>query len=153
MTQLRARAATTNITPDRPMPNYYGGSFEREPDSDLLCHAVCLECGETYAALVSLDATFIDRALVLAIREHCELTTGVPAENIAIAATHTHAAPPLDVSFLAGRLPDPLYQELVARRVVEAVSAAKGDLQVACLLAGRCATAGIEHCRRLAASR
>ncbi len=149
MSGLRVGAATTNITPDRAMPNYYGGSFERDPDSDLLCHAICLECGDTRAALVSLDATFIDRSLVLVMREQCEVATGIPGRNICIATTHTHAAPPLDVSFLAGSPANPLYQDLVAQRVVEAVSAAKEGLRGARLFAGTCPTPGIEHCRRL----
>ena len=149
MSSLRAGAATTNITPDRPLPNYYGASFERDPDSDLLCHALCLECGDTRGALVSLDATFIDRSLVLVIREQCEVATGVPGANICIAATHTHVAPPLDVSFLAGSPADPLYRDMVAQRTLQAVTAAANALENAALFAGTCPTPGIEHCRRL----
>jgi len=100
---LQVGAASADITPDSGLPHYYGGSLERVPGLDLSCHAVCMTCGDSQAALVSVDATFLDRALVLLMRERAELACGVPAGNICIAATTlTAPAGPADSVSEAG---------------------------------------------------
>ena len=146
---LLVGAATTSITPERDLPNYYGSVLGRgEGDADLLCHAVTVSDGDTEVAIVSCDATMVDRPLVLRIREEAQRRTGIPAANMLIAATHTHAAPAPCPSFLAGALPDPLYLDLLAERAVAAVQEAWRRRRQAQGSAGVCATPGFEYNRR-----
>lgn len=144
-----AGAAITNLTPDRELPHYYGRIMKlAKDDSDLLCHAVVFSDGRTQAAIVSCDATFVHRPLVLRIREEIQRQSGIPGSAVMIAATHTHASPATGSSFLAGALPDSEYLDLFTERVVRAVLEAKAALRPATLAAGKCPTPGFEFNRR-----
>ncbi|MBC8872953.1 MAG: hypothetical protein H8E44_26255 [Planctomycetes bacterium] len=144
-----AGAAITNLTPDRELPHYYGKMMKpAKGDSDLLCHAVVFSDGRTQAAIVSCDATFVHRPLVLKIREEVQRQSGIPGPAVLIAATHTHASPATGPSFLAGALPDPEYLDFFTERVVRAVLEAKAALRPATLAAGKCPTPGFEFNRR-----
>ena len=141
---------TVNITPERPTPGYYGTVFRRgEGDSDILAHAVVMTDGDDIGALVSLDVTAIDRATVLAIRELCELKTGIPGRNICVAANHAHSATHAAGMFLYGSQPEPLYVDFLVRRTVEAIVEAKRKLRPARFVAGNARSPGFEFNRRL----
>ena len=141
---------TVNITPPHPMPAYNGVVYSRgEGDSDLLCHAVVFTDGNDIGAIVSLDITAISHANVLAIRELCELRTGIPAQNICIAANHNHQAPHAAGMFLYGAKPDPLYVDFLITQTVEAISEAKRKLRPARYVAGNARSPGFEFNRRL----
>ena len=141
---------TVNITPPHPMPAYNGVVYSRgEGDSDLLCHAVVFTDGNDIGAIVSLDITAISHANVLAIRELCELRTGIPAQNICIAANHNHYAPHAAGMFLYGVKPDPLYVDFLITQTVEAISEAKRKLRPARYVAGNARDPGFAFNRRL----
>jgi hypothetical protein len=147
---FRAGAATADITPDRPLPNYNDSLLEVAPQtSRLCCHAVVFSSGETAGAIVSIDVTFVDRALLLAIREECERKTGVRGSNILIAATHTHAAPASCPSFLSGALPDPSFVHHLIDAVTATVERACGNMRPSLIQSTTCPTAGFERNRRL----
>lgn len=148
MRELLAGGASRDITPDSGLLQYNGPLLEPGDGAPLTVNALCVQCGETAAALVSVDTLFVDRAQVLQMREECELATGIPGANVCIAATHTHSSPPLGATFLAGEAADPLYVDSVIFAVREAVLAAHESQRPASLYAGSCPTPGIEHCRR-----
>ena len=148
--KFRAGAAMVDITPKGALVNYNWGPLTVDPDaSPLRCHAVAFEDGQTKGAILSIDATFIDRALVLTIRDACERATGIPGRNILVAATHTHAAPAPCVSFLSGALPEPTYVDQLVEGAVEAVIMARGDLRPSFIQAINCSSPGFEKNRRL----
>lgn len=91
------------------MMGFYGFEFSRNEseDSDVLAHAVVSDDGRTEAALVSLDVTFADRGVVLAIREHYQLKCGILTGNVFVAANHVHSAPHTAPMFPFGVPPDP----------------------------------------------
>ena len=146
---LRAGGAIANITPDRDLPNYNGAVHSRgDGDSDLLCHVIVIDDGYTPVVLVSCDATFVDRALLLRIRDACQRRTGIPGEHVMVAANHVHDCPATGVSFLSGALPDSLYLDFLIDRVAEAVTRAQACAQPACMVAGSTRTTGFEANRR-----
>ena len=148
--KFRAGAAMTDITPRKMLKNYNGAALDYDPEaSPLRCHAVAFEDAEHKGAILSIDATFIDRALSLVIRDACERSTGIPAANILVAATHTHAAPAPCPSFLSGVLPDPLYVDQLVSGAVDAVTTARGDLRASFIKAANCSSPGFERNRRL----
>jgi len=55
--------------------------------------AAAFQCGDTAAVLVSLDLLFVSRGWGTKVREAIEQETGVPFDNILVAATHTHSGP------------------------------------------------------------
>ena len=147
--KFRAGGAMGDLTPDRELPNYNGRVIgPGENNCPLRCHAVVFDDGSRQGALVSCDATFIDRILLLRIRDACTRATGIPGNWITVAATHTHAAPATCPSFLSGALPDPLYLDFFVQRTVEAIAQAQQDLRPAVLVAGTCPTPGGEFNRR-----
>ena len=148
--EFRAGAATTDITPDRPLPNYNNSLCQRDASaSPLCCQAVVFDDGETAGAIVSIDVTFVDRPLLFAIRDKCQQTTGVASSNILIGATHTHAAPASCPSFLSGALPDPSFVDALIDRVAVTVKTARDQMRPAQILPATCPTPGYERNRRL----
>ena len=128
-----------DLTPDRVLPNYNGKPMGPDPEaSPLRCHAVAFEDGRIQGAIVSCDATFIDRGLLLTVRDACARATGIPEAHVMVAATHTHAAPAVCPSFLTGALPDPLYVDFFVAQTVRAVVQARANLREAVLVSGVC---------------
>lgn len=143
---------TVNITPPRPTQSYPGKVLRKaEPseDSDILCHAVVFTDGDDIGAIVSIDVTAIDRPTVLAIRELCELRTGIPGRNVLVASNHNHNAPHAAGLFLEGVPPDPLYVDFLVTQTVNSISEAKRKLRPARYVAGNAPEPGFEHNRRL----
>jgi hypothetical protein len=125
-------------------------TFRRgQEDSDVLAHAVVFTDGEEIGAIVSVDVTMIDRPTALAIKELCELRTGITQRNIFIAANHAHSAPHAAGAFQHGSPPDPLYVDFLIARIVEAVVEAKRKMRPAQFVAGNAPTKGLVFNRRL----
>jgi len=149
-TAFRAGGGMTDLTPDRVLPNYNGAPVKPDPEAcPLRCHAVAFDDGETQGAIVSCDTTFVDRTLLLAIRDACARATGLPAAHVMLGATHSHAAPATCPSFLSGALPDPLYVDFFVEQIVTAVRQAWENLTPAVLVSGTCPAPGFEFNRRL----
>lgn len=118
-------------------------------DSALLAHAVVFTDGNEMAAVVACDLTSISRSHFLAIRELASLRSGIPEKNIRIAANHVHTAPWLTPGFLInGPSPDPVYAEMAADWIADAVSEARRKLQPARFAAGQAKGAGVSFNRR-----
>jgi hypothetical protein len=95
---MRAGVAKVCITP--PVGAWQGGYGARDRPSegvhdDLFVRALVLESeedGGTRGAIVSVDVVTLTHELAEGARRRAGETTGIPAGNIALCASHTHGA-------------------------------------------------------------
>ncbi len=132
--ELRAGAATSNITPEIGLPII--GGFVPYPSENIHdeLHARCLvlDDGQTQLAIVVCDLLGFHRAVSEEARRLIQEKTGIPLEHVFISATHTHSA----ASALGNRNePDAVeldeYQQFVARRIADGVVRARHLLRPA----------------------
>jgi neutral ceramidase len=93
---LRAGVAKVDITPTKVAGIETVGhrrivSGLRDP---LRAGVLLLDDGETKAAIVTMDLINVYDLMVRLVREEVETTTGVPAANIMVTASHNHSGPP-----------------------------------------------------------
>ncbi|MDR1454219.1 MAG: neutral/alkaline non-lysosomal ceramidase N-terminal domain-containing protein [Tannerella sp.] len=115
MTAFRAGAAKVDMTP---AADALPQGFSRIVDN-LFCRAIVIENGETGAALISVDWGMVSNDTHDKWTRQIEETTGIPAKNIFISPSHTHAAPFGEVL------------EGANASVIEAVKKAKANMQPA----------------------
>ena len=131
---FRAGAATSNITPFLGT-DLIGGFLPRGSThihDELHARCVVLDDGETKLAIVIIDNVKFPTEIHLPTKELIEKTTGLPPQNVLIAATHTHSAPSLrGTNYL--KLNEPLddYQKFVIRRIADGVRRAISHLEPA----------------------
>jgi hypothetical protein len=137
---LQAGAARVKITPDN-LPYLAGYAANRraqEIHDDVYASAVVIQAGNTKLAIVSCDLIGLLRPAVQEIRSK---VTSVPAENIIIAATHTHSGP--DSIGLWGQPEqgisgvDKEWYAQMKQKVAQAIEEAAKNLQPAVLRVGR----------------
>jgi neutral ceramidase len=127
LAELRAGAATSNITP--PLGGDIVGGFlpitAEQIHDELHARCLVLDDGDTKLAIVVLDLLGIHRSVSDSARQEIERRLSIPKENILISATHTHSA----VSVLGSsrysvqqELDD--YQRFVVSRIVDGVQRA-----------------------------
>jgi hypothetical protein len=143
---MLAGAAEVVITP--PIGTHLDGYGTRETGStgvhdDLHARALVIDDGVTQAAVVSCDLIGVDRRLVARVRELAAQATGIRAEHILVAATHTHAGP----AGLRADLDEPL-TEITARLVAGAIDSAHRRKRPAVLKAGRGSVDTVSQNRR-----
>ena len=128
---LYAGAAKVAITP--PLGTIINGDhtmhYARKIHDPLFARALVLRSAETTIALVVVDICVMDRALLDAVKSDLSHRAGLPAQNILIASTHTHAAGSV-VSLLLSPADLP-YRQKLPSLLVEAVVAAMNKLQPA----------------------
>ncbi|MCC6510269.1 MAG: hypothetical protein IT423_14285 [Pirellulaceae bacterium] len=92
---LKAGMAETDITPPNgfPIAGYYHERLAEGTIDPLKAKALVWQQGDVLAAIVVCDLTAISRDLCEAVRRQASAQTGIPANAIAIAATHSHTAP------------------------------------------------------------
>ncbi len=136
---LYAGAATSDITPQDPVflygyphvPRLSTGVHDR-----LESAALFLQQEGQGVLFIANDLIFVGRQLSRDVRRRISLKTGVPAEAIALTATHTHSGP-VTVDGLSHHTDpvvpkaDPGYLQWVADRMVEAGCAAVRSAQPA----------------------
>ena len=92
--QLRAGAATSNITPE--LGSEIIGGFVPFPATHVHdeLHARCLvmDDGKTKLAIVVCDLLGMHRSLCVEARRLAQESSGILADNILICGTHTHSA-------------------------------------------------------------
>jgi len=143
---LLAGAAEIVITP--PVGTLLDGYGGRDGGcvgvhDDLHARALVADDGTTQCAIVSCELIGVDRRLVAAARERASEATGIPATNIMIAATHTHAGP-------AGlrRDLDEALTEVTARSIAGAIVAAHQAKRPAVLKVGEGSVDSVSQNRR-----
>jgi hypothetical protein len=90
---LTAGHAAAVITPPvgTPMEGYSArADVSQGVHDDLHARALVIDDGSTAVAIVSCDLIGVDRRLVAEARDRASQATGIPAEHILVAATHTH---------------------------------------------------------------
>jgi neutral ceramidase len=115
----------------------------RQPSA---ARAIVLRHGGTQAAIVSLDALYVDLAMTRRVQAQIEKQLGLPAANVRICATHTHSMPSFRHMRQWGAAPKGFGAE-VEKKIVEAVARAKEDLAPAELWVGQARTVGANHNR------
>jgi len=132
--QLRAGAATSNITPE--LGAEVVGGFLPFPATHVHdeLHARCLvlDDGNTKIALVVCDLLGLHRSLSVEARRLIEESSGIPASHVMISATHTHsAATALGPKRYSSDETLTDYQRFVARRIADGVKRAVNLLRPA----------------------
>ncbi len=92
---LQVGIATIDITPplDYRMSGYFHERCNTGTHDPLQAKAIVFEQGDTKAALVFCDIIAITLDVSKRTRQIASTRTGIPAEHIAIAATHSHTGP------------------------------------------------------------
>lgn len=131
---FRAGAATSNITPS--LGSDLIGGFNPRGSThihdDLHVRCLALDDGETKLAIALVDNVQFPREIHDAAKALINEATGLPKENILIAATHTHSAPSLrgpSYTVLGEPLDD--YQKFVIQRIADGVRRALNNLEPA----------------------
>jgi len=123
---LQAGFAEIDITP--PAGCELVGQFHRRVAErvrdPLAANALVLASGEQALAILSLDIIVFPEDRVARVRDTVAAATGIPADAILIAATHTHTGPPCNAKLIHEYDLDSPYQrtldEAAARAVIQA---------------------------------
>ena len=131
--EFRAGCAVRVVTPDPLLPVSGGAGLSKpthQKRGELTVRALVLENGGVRVAMVGADFLGFPSALGNKVRN---LVKDVPAENVLIAATHTHSAPDCyGFPDAAGRPGcDLKYLESVCARMAEAIGEAAATLRPA----------------------
>ena len=126
---LEAGAAAVDITPrDWPLPLI--GSFRYRPATGahdaLNSRALVLTDGTETVAIAIVDSCYIPRETLDEAKRQAQAETGIPADRMLIAATHTHTAPPPTPGVgLRGPEPAPSVQneERYSRQLIDGIAA------------------------------
>ncbi len=146
---FRAGAHAIDVSPPRLPVLINGGFLQGKADQvrDPL-HARCLvlDDGGTRLAIVVVDSCMMPRDLLDRAKGLASEKTGIPADQMLIAATHTHSAP--SAMGALGTAPDPSYVEFLPGRIAEGIARAAANLAPAQV--GWAVVDDLEHthCRR-----
>jgi hypothetical protein len=125
---LSVGAATSNITPALGV-SISGHMADRKATHihDEL-HARCLvfDNGHTRVAIAVCDSCMIPRDIFDQAKALAQEETGIPAEHMLMAATHTHSAATSTACFQSE--PDPEYRRFLARRIADGIRRAVNNL-------------------------
>jgi hypothetical protein len=130
---FRAGAATSNITP--PLGSPIVGGWDSPPSTnvhdELHARALVLDDGSTRLAIVLYDSVGIARGVYDEAKRMIHEQTGMPRENMLMAATHTHSASSArgNRDITSGPLDE--YQRFLAYRIRDAVLRAVNHLETA----------------------
>jgi len=152
MSALKVGLAEVDYAPDVGLPimghirQDYASMGVHDP---LYCKAAVFEDAPgNRLALVTMDICMLDRQKVAFFRRKVAQSTSIPAENILLAATHTHAGPATAAPY--GCPSSPAEQiETFLNRATQAVVRAAADVQPAALRIGRARERRVSFNRRL----
>ena len=137
---FQAGAASSNVTP--PLDERIVGGWNSPPAThihdELYARCLVLDDGRTKLVLVLVDSLGVAREVFDAAKESIHEKTGIPPQNMLMAATHTHSS-------ISARAPNkvktngPLsdYQSLLVRRISDGVRRAVNNLEPARIGWGR----------------
>ncbi len=130
--ELRAGAAIVDITPGKLPVLVSGGFLSRSADSvntPLNARSLVLDDGRERVAIVIVDSCAIPRRMIDEAKRLAAEQTGIRANRMLIAVTHTHSAPSCAGGL--GTDADPTYWPLLRGKLVEAIAAAAARLEPA----------------------
>ena len=137
---LDAGVGTVDITPTDPV--VLAGSPETLKSSSvgsrLYVRALVFAAGGQKLAIVTLDTLKYPVEHVVRARQQIERTTGIPASNVIICASHTHRGPLW-----------PYYKDALVTPIAEAVGRAVRDLTPCRLGTSKGKAEGVSECRRV----
>jgi putative membrane-bound dehydrogenase-like protein len=131
---LRVGAAAVNLQSDETMPlaGMLEARFTKEQEGELRAVAVVVEKpGAGKVAIVACDVLWVTRAIVDAAAAEIERSTGIPAANVLVNATHTHHAPGTAPAHAFGW--SEKFADEVRRGIVQSVQDANARLAEAAL--------------------
>lgn len=126
--QLLIGVSRRKLTPEIPC-QMAGFDARKSPakdvHDDLHARALVLDDGREQVALVSVEVIAVSAAFSASVRDAVEKTTGIPAKNVLLSATHTHCGPvTLNHFFNQGQPLDDAYLDQMAGQIVVAVEEA-----------------------------
>ena len=160
--QLHAGVAVTDITPSigYRMSGYFNERLSTGILNPLHAKALVLRQGATRVAMVFCDIIGLSPGVSKRAREQAQQETGIPVENILLAATHSHTGPLyhdalrdyLHEQAIAKQGKDPYeeqdYPALLVAGIVEAIRQADAGMQPVKLEAGVAQQQGLSFNRR-----
>ncbi len=137
---FNAGVGSVDITPNEPV--VLAGSPTPLKSSSvstrLYVRALVLSAGGQNVAIVTLDTLKYPVEQVVRARQQIEKTTGIPASNVIICASHTHRGPLW-----------PYYRDQLVTPIAEAVAIAVRDLTPCRLGTSKGKAEGVSECRRV----
>jgi hypothetical protein len=132
---LRAGAAAADITPREfpvNMPGGFNQNLAESAHDPLHARALVLDDGNIAIALVVVDNLGLAREVVDEAKARTAERCGIPADRILLAATHTHSAPPSNVTSDSAAA---AYRKLLIDGIVESIVGAHQALRPAAVAA------------------
>ncbi|MBM3883003.1 MAG: hypothetical protein FJ387_25345 [Verrucomicrobia bacterium] len=129
---FKAGAAVIDITPPALPVLVNGGMLSRsvgQVKTRIHARALVLSDGRERIAMVIADSCMMSRALLDEAKAIAAQQTGIRAERMLIAATHTHSAPA--AMGCLGTDPDPAYVPFLRAQLAGAIAAAQAKLEPA----------------------
>jgi neutral ceramidase len=131
---LKAGAAASNITPplDEPIVGGWGSPLATHIHDELYARCLVLDDGKTRLVFVILDSLGVSREVFDVAKGIIHEKTGIPIENMLMAATHTHSSINARGSSnvkTAEMFSD--YQRFIIRRIADGVRRALNNLEPA----------------------
>lgn len=105
---------------------YYPDLYSTELHDPLDVTALVLAWGETKVAIVSATVCLVHNQLADEIRAKIETKTGIRADNVILAATHTHTGPNTGGAFGWGDIDKSYCEEIFTPQILAAVEEAMG---------------------------
>lgn len=147
--ELRAGATVVDVTPEKWPVLVNGGMLQRLLDkvkTRVHARALVLSDGKSDAAIVVVDSCMMSRPFLDETKALVEAKTGIRADHLLISATHAHSAP-ASMGCL-GTEADPNYVPFLREKIVEAIAAAKANLEPARIGFGKADAADFTALRR-----
>ena len=123
---LLAGAAEVDISPPKLPVLSSGGFLERmgtQLRAPLFARGLVLNDSHTRIAIVVVDTLMMTREMLDTVKEKAAASTGIPASNMLISATHTHSAP--SVMGALGTGVDEDYAAFLPGKIVECIEKAR----------------------------
>ena len=143
---MKAGFAEGDISPEIGMeqPGNYGKSFHKTFHDPCKVRVAVFQDGNKKVALIGIDALGIDKSLVNNVRNEVYKRCGIAPEALMIGASHSHSSGPLgmvqpgeydhadkfvqSLAYEKSSCADPVYIQMVERKLIETIIAADKSL-------------------------
>ena len=129
---FRAGAAVVDVTPTK-LPVRTAGSIRETWKSEITdrlnVRCLVMDDGREKVAIATVDTCLMGRQMLDQAKAIATKTTGIPAANMMISATHAHSAPAVHPAH--GTEPHPDYRLFLTGKIADAIKAAHENLRPA----------------------